>query len=361
MIASDLDDRVLAVEANYHLGQTVIPLGRFRDAIEAQRRAIALLEGTGIDARLNLPAVPAVACRIYIGLCLGFLGEFADAGVALQQGLRLAESLDHVYTRAFALQGTGWLALLQGEPRVAIPSLERGLEICTRFDIMPTWLVTASLLGWAYALTGRPREGIALVEEAEQRSARLRLEFLHAGALAVLSEAYLLGDRRADAQAASQRALEATRAHQQRWQEAGALRIRGDIEAAGAAGPEAESCYGEALALASTLGMASLVARCRFARAMLLRREGRGADAQADLAAARESFRRMGMKNLAGAGGRGDRVDRDSERPPAWARISASAPRVPARGRPGRPRSLAAPCKRRAPRHSRRSSHARGQ
>ncbi len=295
-IASDLDDRVLAIEASYHLGQTAIPLGRFRDALEAQQKVLALLEGAGGDVRLSLPYRPAVACRIYIGLCLGFLGEFADAGVSRQEGLRLAESVDHVNTRAFALQGAGWLALIQGEALEAIPPLERALEICTRFDIVPTWPVAATLLGWAYALTGRPPEGIALVEEAEQRSARLRLELVHGGALAALSEAYLLGDRRADAQAASQRALEAARAHQQRWQEAEALRVRGDIVAAGAAGLEADSWYGEALALASTLGMAPLVARCRFARAMLLRREGHEEDAQAEMEAARQSFRRMGMK-----------------------------------------------------------------
>src|SRR5262249_11968473 len=129
------------------------------------------------------------------------------------------------------------------------------------------------------------RDGIALVEEAVQRSVRLRLEFLHAGALVALSEAYLLGGRRADAETASQRALETARAHQQRWSEAEALKVRGDITAAGTAGLEADSWYGEALALASELDAAPLVACCRFARALLLRREGRADDARPELEA----------------------------------------------------------------------------
>jgi tetratricopeptide (TPR) repeat protein len=240
--------------------------------------------------------LPAVGCRIYIGLCLGFLGEFADAGPAVQEALRLAESVDHAYTRAFALQGAGWLAVIQGEALVGIPPLERAIDLCTRLDNVAMWPVPATLLGWAYAVTGRPREGIALVEEAVQRSARLRLEFIHAGALAALSEAYLLADRRADAEATSERALEVARRHQQRWQEAEILRVRGDIVAAGAAGLDAMSWYGDALALASALGMAPLVARCQLARAMLLRREGHDADARADMDAALQAFRRMGMK-----------------------------------------------------------------
>jgi DNA-binding SARP family transcriptional activator/tetratricopeptide (TPR) repeat protein len=294
-IASELDDRSLAVEANYYLGQTAIAVGRFHDALEAQRNAIALLEGAAIDGRSGIPYVPAVACRVYLGLSLGFLGEFAEAGEAMQQAVRLAESQDHVHTRAFALQGSGWLALIQGEPLGAIPPLERALEISTKLDNVAMWPVTATMLGWAYALTGRTLEGIDVVEDAEQRSARLRLEFIHAGALAALSEAYLVAGRPADAQAASQRALDAARAHQQRWHEAEALRVRGDIAAAGAAGPDADSWYEEALKLASTLGMASLVARCRFARAMLRRRAGREDDAGMEMEAARQAFRRMGM------------------------------------------------------------------
>jgi len=89
--------------------------------------------------------------------------------------------------------------------------------------------------------------------------------------------------------------MEAARAHQQRWHETEALKARGDIAAAGGAALEADGWYGEALALASALDMAPLVARCRFARALLLRREGREGDAPAELEAAREAFRRMGM------------------------------------------------------------------
>src|SRR5262249_44697826 len=110
-IASDLGDRALAIEANFHLTQTAVPLGRFREAGEAQRRVMALVDEAGGNVRVSLPYMPAVASRLYIAICLAFLGEFADAGVALQEGLRLAESVEHVSTRVFALEGSGWVAL----------------------------------------------------------------------------------------------------------------------------------------------------------------------------------------------------------------------------------------------------------
>jgi tetratricopeptide (TPR) repeat protein len=112
-----------------------------------------------------------------------------------------------------------------------------------------------------------------------------------------LGEAYLRAGRWRDALATTEEALARARAQGQRSDEAWLLRLLAEI-AAYADAPDleqAESYYGQALALAEELGMRPLAAHCQLGLGTLYQRIGSGEQAQAELTAAAELYRAMEM------------------------------------------------------------------
>src|SRR5262249_44334777 len=159
--------------------------------------------------------------------CLAELGVFADGLARGEEGLRIAETVDHPASRMTAYAGVGYLSLRKGDVRQAISLLERGLGLCQEWQIAgwSPW-ITASL-GAAYALVGRLAEALPLLEQAVEQGTAIRLMAYHALWVAFLGEGYLLADRLEDAGAGAERALHHARAHKERGWEAYALRLLG--------------------------------------------------------------------------------------------------------------------------------------
>src|SRR5260370_31868658 len=95
----------------------------------------------------------------------------------------------------------------------------------------------------------------------------------------------------------AQHALDLARTHKERGHEAYALRLLADIAAPGPAGArgDADSLYGQALALAEELAMRPLAAHCQLGLGRLHARLGRPALATASLASALAGFTSLGM------------------------------------------------------------------
>ena len=92
----------------------------------------------------------------------------------------------------------------------------------------------------------------------------------------------------------AEQALAIARDHGQQADKATALRLLGNIAAGRGSASEARRCYGEAIALAESLGMRPLTARGRLGLGALLRRD-RDVAARPTLEEARASFRTLGM------------------------------------------------------------------
>ena len=92
-----------------------------------------------------------------------------------EEGLRIAETVNHPFSLIEACYGVSLVYLRQGDVHRAIPVLERAMGLCQDWHIplfLP-WLAAA--LGLAYALEGRVAAGLALVEQGvEQAVARGR-------------------------------------------------------------------------------------------------------------------------------------------------------------------------------------------
>ena len=252
------------------------------------------LEGALLRERFGLPGLPSVMSRDVLARCLAEVGAFTEGLAHGEEGLRIAEAVNHPNSLINACRGIGYVYLHKGEWHQAIPWLERGLEVCRVWDIPLLLYLVSSTLGYAYVLAGRVFEALPLLEPSASTEA---MEIMRGRVRVWLSEAYLRLGRVDEALAVAVRGLELCRAHAQQGEQAWALRLLGEIHAHRHP-PEAEvaeAAYHEALALAEALGMRPLQAHCHHGLGRLHGQTGRAAQARAALSAALELYRTMEM------------------------------------------------------------------
>ena len=81
------------IAANNFLGLVYFLQGDYRQAMDANRRAMALLEGEQRYERFGQAILPAVRCRTYLSLCLAEVGAFAEGIAVGEEGLHIAEAV----------------------------------------------------------------------------------------------------------------------------------------------------------------------------------------------------------------------------------------------------------------------------
>jgi tetratricopeptide (TPR) repeat protein len=240
----------------------------------------------------------SVISRANLALCLAEVGEFAEAVVRGEEARRIAEEIDHPYSRIAACLGLGGVWVRQGEFEKAVTVLERGFRLCevARSPFLFPWIAAQ----WAYAsgLSGRVAEALPLFEQAVERAAGMRLLVYQSQRIAWLSEITLLGGRRDDAVRLGERALDLARTHGERGEEAWALRLLGEIHIGrvSSGGRQAAELYQQALVIAYELGMRPLVAHCHLGLGKLCARTGRRDQAAERLDTAATMFRDMDMR-----------------------------------------------------------------
>ena len=297
-MAERLDDLSLTVVANYYLGTAYFTAGDYRRAGKCLEQTIEPLAGDlGCD-RLGLAGFPVVMARVFWAWSLAESGEF-DGGMTLgHEAVRLAETLNHPYSQAFACRALGQVHSLKGEFRQAIPLLERGVSLCREWNLHFVAPTMAELLGYVYAVSGRLSEGLDLLRDATADAESIEFTMFLTPAIVHFGEAQLLADQVDEAAVSAERTLALAREHGQRSQEAWAQRLLGeiaahrdprDIEAA-------ESCYREAMTLASVLGMRPLLAHCHVGLGKLSRQAGKPEQALEHLTIATTMWREMDMR-----------------------------------------------------------------
>jgi tetratricopeptide (TPR) repeat protein len=228
---------------------------------------------------------------------LAELGEFARALDVGDEGVRLAESLDHPQSLVFALLGVGHVMVRRGEYAGTIAVLERAREVCRATDLPEKLLELAMPLATAYARSGRAPEAIALLDSAVALAIRLQHRYGFVLKSGGLGEAYLCAGRAEEAMPLAQAYVELTRMIEARGSHAWALRLSAEVAMHLDPAPveQARTALDEALAVARELGMRPLEGRCHFLLGSLHRRLGMPAAATAALMRARAIFRDLGM------------------------------------------------------------------
>jgi transcriptional regulator with AAA-type ATPase domain/tetratricopeptide (TPR) repeat protein len=294
-IAESLRDVPLQVMGNLYFGLACVGTGDHRRAEEHLLHALQLLEAFPSQERFGQPGFPAVSVRGFLGWVLAERGKFEEGIIHGQEGLRLAEALDHPYSLANVCWHLACLHIIRGEFRHVVGVLERGLALSREWNLTFFSALSTGSLGYAYALLGRVAEGIPLLEQALSANETMGHGAHQPLFLVYLGEAYVLADRLEDAHAFAGRALTLARERGQRGREARALRLLGEVAARHDPPEKAEAHYRDALALAEELGMRPLVAHCHLGLSKLYRRRGKRQEAQEHLATATTMYRDMGM------------------------------------------------------------------
>jgi len=273
-------------------------MGNYRQATQFLRQVMASLTGDLAYERFGMTAIPSVCSFQWLVYCLAELGEFVEGTSLANEGVRIAEVIDHPFTLEQMYHSVGYLALLQGDFDRAIPVLERALGICRAANIQSSVPSIASALGHAYALAGRIDEALPLLEQAVERAPAMKRGIDLAHCVASLSEGYLLAGRRDAAVPLAQRALELSQEHKERGNQAWALRLLGEM-AVRHDPPKiesAEASYRQALTLAEELGMRPLQAHCHRGLGTLYVQIGLREQARDELSTAIALYRAMGMQ-----------------------------------------------------------------
>jgi tetratricopeptide (TPR) repeat protein len=249
-----------------------------------------------------MAGLPSVLARAWLAWCLAELGEFPDGITRGEEAVAIAEAADHAYSQVLAAWGLGTLHVVRGDPGRAIPALERGLVLIRVADIPLLFPFVAAPLGVAYALAGRVDEALSHLDQALRQAGSLNLQAHHALRLTWLGETLVLAGQIEQAQEPAEHALALAERLGERGSEAYARRLGGEIARRrtppGLEG--AATAAGDALGLATELGMRPLVARCRLDAALLAERSGAADKARADHAAAVETFRELAMVHWLG-------------------------------------------------------------
>ena len=295
-IAESLGDVPLQVTAIHHLGVAYLGTGDYPHAEDLVRRALNLLEGDQDQPRLGTAGILAVMARVHLTWISADRGRFPEGIVHGQEGIRLAEALNHPYSLVYACWILGYLQTTCGALTPAVGLFERGVALSREWNLSFFSVLHTGSLGYAYALSGRLAEGVLLLEHSLSASETMEFGVARSLILAFLGEAYVLADRRQDALEFAGRAVSLARERGQRAYEAWALRLLGQVNAWLDDLERADRYYHEALALAEELGMRPLVAHCHLGLGNLDRRFGKFEKALKHLTTATTMYREMDMR-----------------------------------------------------------------
>ena len=295
-VAERVGEPDLRVMANFSLGGAVRALGDYRRAVSLLRANLALTDGARATEHFGLAGAASVLTRGHLAWSLAELGEFPEAVERADEAIRLAQAAGHAFSQAHAQLALGGTLLRQGRLAEAISVLERGLALTK--DAPFLFAPTAGDLGVVYVLSGRADAGVELAERAVAQAERMgrlgRLSLI----VTHLGEAYFFAGRRADAARQAERALSLAAERGELGNQVYAHRLAG-LVAAEEQPPRIETSrqhFGLALALADTLGMRPLAARCHLGLGRLARRLGDMTAARPHLDTARALLETMQMR-----------------------------------------------------------------
>jgi len=271
-------------------------LGRFAQAAELARANVAALPGALGRERFGMAPLSGVYARTILAWALAELGAFAEATVAAEEGVRIAEEANHAHSICFAGQAAGVVHLRRGDFARAIAVLERALALCERADVPLLFALIASPLAMALGQAGRADEAVALLERGIARAVAIGDPFGHWLRTGGLAEALLLAGKPAEALPLARLAVQTTRYIKTRSGEASALWLLGEVarQQAELDREESEGSLRAALAIAEELGMRPLAGHAHLSLARLYRRTGAAAAAE-HLGAAAALYRALDM------------------------------------------------------------------
>jgi class 3 adenylate cyclase/tetratricopeptide (TPR) repeat protein len=244
---------------------------------------------------LGMANLPSVSARTWLSWSLAECGEFGPAMARSDEGVFIAEAVDHLVSRIYAYMALGIVHLRKGVFAAAIPTLQRAFQMSDRGDLLMARTMVAGYLGRAYTLSNRVADAIAVLNEALETAAGMELMVDQPIRLLHLSEAYLHVGQMAQAGSIAHLALRSAQDYKQRGAAAWTRWLLGEIYSRAGSLEKSARHYEKAMAVASELGMRPLIAHCHLGLGKLYRHTGQREQAQGHLTTATTMYREMGM------------------------------------------------------------------
>ena len=290
----------LAGQAWAHLGLARVCLDT-GDYPECERHAWALAacqQGLPGGEAAPIPLLPPLlGDRYWLAVSYAMRGEFKEGLATAKAMVDAAEQLGRPLARIWAAYALARVYLAKGDAEEAVAILGPLLAQAREVEFWAFYTRIAWALGSAYAQCGRVAEALSLVEEAVTHARSTRFRSGLAVLLSMLAKAYLLAGRLTDAERTVEEALELARQMGERGNETVALRVLGEI-ATERDPPDlarGENAFGQALALAVTLGRRPTEGYCHLGLGTVYGRTGQPERARAHLLHAADTFRALGM------------------------------------------------------------------
>jgi tetratricopeptide (TPR) repeat protein len=178
------------VLANLFAARAQHARGDYAHAIKLLNWVIAATDGDRANF-LGMANLPSVSARTWLSWSLAECGEFGPALMRGDEGVFIAEAVDHLVSRIYAYMALGIVHLRKGDVAAAIPTLQRAFQMSDRGDLLMARTMVAGYLGRAYTLSNRAADAIAILNEAIDTAAGMELMVDQPIRLVHLSEAYL--------------------------------------------------------------------------------------------------------------------------------------------------------------------------
>jgi class 3 adenylate cyclase/tetratricopeptide (TPR) repeat protein len=262
-VAARRNDLALLVTGHYYIGWSHFVQGNFQQCLEHERTVLDLLEGPKATERFGLSGLPYCGACAHLAWCLLEMGDLEGAFECLDRGDRVARAAGHLYSTVPLEAIRARVLIQQGRLAEALSTIEHVVSICREKKFVGQLMLALTLLARTYSLAGRHEEAIAVAHEAVQVKDDAKAPVTRGYHLEGVAEAYMAAGRLGEAEAAAREAIDWSQRLKERAFEAHARATLGEIvsrrdDRAGAAGH-----LGEALAIASELGMKPLAERCR--------------------------------------------------------------------------------------------------
>ena len=268
--------------------------GDYAHAIELMNWVISATDGDRANF-LGMANLPSVSARAWLSWALAERGDFALALTRSDEGVYIAEAVDHLVSRIYAYMALGIVHLRKGNFDLAIQTLERAYQMSERADLRMARAMVAGYLGRAYTLSNQAARAIEILNEAVAAATSMELMADQAMRLAHLGEAYLHIGQVEQATSVAHLALQTSLNYHQRGADAWTQWLLGEINTRADNLGAAEGHYCKAMALALKLGMAPLLAHCHFGLGKGHGRAGRNKQSWEHLVAAANLYRTLEM------------------------------------------------------------------
>jgi tetratricopeptide (TPR) repeat protein len=296
-VSNDADDQLGVIAADSYLGISCHLGGNFARSVEVLNRTAEGGKREFTGARLHPLRWRSINNLLWLAWSLAELGDFPAAVGAGDEAVGRSETHGTRFGLWHGYTGLGLARILRGDLARAPSTLLRALAVADECDLPLMIHVSQTLLGYADLLSGNFEQSIVRLEQALEGLESIGFMAFVPITLTYRSAAHLRNDQPDRAAAGAQRAADITRERRQLGNHAWTLWMLGEIAAHPTAlqADVSHARYGEAITLATELGMRPLVAHCHAGLAKLLMQLGQVHDAAEHRRTATAMYQKMDM------------------------------------------------------------------